>query len=56
MRYELYTDIGGFFWWIMVRFCKTKLEDEQSKDNWSRNILFLLLIGMILVYITIKLF
>jgi len=42
MRYELLTNIGGFLWWILIKFCKTNLKSEQTKDKWSRNLFFLI--------------
>ena len=31
MRYEALKDVGGFLWWLIIRFAKTDLEDEQEK-------------------------
>ena len=56
MRYELLTDLGGFLWWLLIKFCKTNLEKEQSKDKWSRNIFFLVAIGTVLGFIAVKFF
>jgi hypothetical protein len=56
MRYRLESDIGVFFWWIVIKFCKTKLEDEQSEANWSRNILFLVFIGFVIAFFTLVIF
>ena len=56
MRYELLTDLGGFLWWLFIKFCKTDLKEEQSKDKWSRNIFFLIIIGLIISFIAVKFF
>jgi hypothetical protein len=54
MRYGLLTDLGGLVWWLLIKFCKTNLEEEQSKDKWSRNIFFLIVIGTALGFIAVK--
>ena len=56
MRFRLESNIGGFLWWLLIKFCKTKLLDEQSEDKWVRNILFLIVLGLITTFISIKLF
>src|SRR5690554_2563173 len=53
MRYTDLSDIGGFLWWLLIKFCKTDLKDEQKENKWSRNILTLLLFGLLFVFITI---
>lgn len=40
MRYRALTDLGGFLWWLLIKFAKTDLEEEQTKNNWARNIFF----------------
>ena len=55
-RFKIEGDIGGFIWWIIIKFGKTKLEQEIKDENAPRNILtFYLLVGLI-IFITIKLF
>lgn len=56
MRFRLESNIGGFLWWLLIKFCKTKLEDEQAEDKWARNILFLIVLGLIATFISIKFF
>lgn len=56
MRYELLTDLGGFLWWLFIKFCKTDLDEEQSKEKWSRNIFFLIIIGTIIGFVSVKFF
>ena len=54
MRFRLEADIGGFLWWLFIKFCKTKLEDEQKEEKWSRNIFFLIVIGLTIAFVSIK--
>lgn len=56
MRYIIISDIGGLLWWFFIKFCKTRLEDEQSKDKWSRNIFFFLIILLVITFIVVKFF
>ena len=56
MRYTDFSDLGGFLWWLLIKFCKTNLKDEQANDNWSRNIFFLIVIGLIISFVYIKFF
>ena len=53
MRFEDFSDIGGFLWWLLIKFCKTKLEDEQAEDKWARNILFLIVLGLIATFASV---
>ncbi len=55
MRCADFYDIGGFLCWIFVRFCKTDLKEEQSKNYWARNIFVLIMvfIGLIGVSVTV---
>ena len=54
MRFGIFSDFGGFLWWILIKFCKTKLEDEQKEKNWARNIFFSIVFGYVLVFFSIK--
>ena len=56
MAYEFLTDIGGFLWWSLVKFGKTDLKKEQSKEKWSRNLIFLIIVGYVIAFIVLKLF
>ncbi|MCK8143316.1 hypothetical protein MW871_15915 [Flavobacterium sp. I-SCBP12n] len=56
MKYIIVTDFGGFLWWLTIKFCKTKLEEEQGEKNWARNIIFLITIGILIAFIVIKVF
>ena len=35
--WRTFRDIGGFLWWLIIKFGKTDLENEQSEKNWIRN-------------------
>jgi hypothetical protein len=54
MRYELLTDIGGFIWWLLIRFCSTKLEEEQTKEKWSRNMFVFIVTAYLIGFVTVK--
>jgi hypothetical protein len=38
---EYYANFGGSCWWLLVKFGKTNLTEEQSPKNKKRNLLFL---------------
>lgn len=50
------SDFGGFIWRLGVRFTKTDLVKEQSKEYWSRNILIVLLLLTFFGWIISKFF
>ena len=54
MRYADLAELGGFLWWIIVKFTRTNLNDQQSKENWSRNIFFLIIIIFAIGFISVK--
>ena len=56
MRLTDLTDLGGFLWWLLIRFCKTDLDNEQSKEKWSRNLFFLIILGLIIAFSKLMLF
>lgn len=51
MRYTDLADIGGFLWWLLIKFCKTNLKEEQTKSKWSRNIFVFLVFGILIGFI-----
>ncbi len=55
MRYELLNEIGGFIYWIIFKFCKTKLSEEQNIKNRERNIFIFIISIFILGFISVKL-
>jgi hypothetical protein len=55
MRYEIFTDLGGFLWWLFIKFGKTDLRNEQTQKKWSRNLFFLILVGLIIAFVVLKL-
>lgn len=54
MRYTDISDIGGFLWWILIKFRQTKLKEEQSNEKWARNIFFLIVVVVCLGWIVSK--
>ncbi len=56
MRYPLLHYLGGFLWWLFIKFCKTDLETEQAEDKRIRNILFTIVIGLVISFIIVKFF
>lgn len=54
MRHTDLTNLGGFLWWLIVKLTKTNLKDEQSRDNWSRNLFFVILLFLLISFISIK--
>jgi len=47
-------NFGGSLWWILIRFCRTKLSEEQTKEKSARNFIFLVFICYLAVYVSIK--
>jgi len=56
MRFPFLHYVGGFIWWVFIKFCKTDLETEQAEDKRIRNIFFTLVIGTALGFIAVKFF
>lgn len=48
-------DLGGSLWWVLIRFCRTKLSDEHKKEKSARNFVFLIFICYLIAFVTIKL-
>ena len=44
--YGFYHYVGGFLWWLFVKFGRTNLSDEQSEANKLRNSLFIFFINL----------
>ena len=55
MRYESFHEIGGFIYWMIFKFCKTKLSEEQNIKNRERNIFIFIISIFILGFISVKL-
>lgn len=47
-------NFGGTLWWFFIRFCKTKLSDERTKEKSARNFIFLVVICYLIVFVSIK--
>lgn len=54
-RFELLNEIGGFLFWIFIKFGRTKLDDELKEQNVPRNILVFCISLVILSYTFYKL-
>jgi hypothetical protein len=54
MRYGLFSDIGGFIYWLVFKFCKSDLQIELSKNNWARNIFITLITIFIITFLSVK--
>lgn len=48
---EYHANMGGFWYWILIKLCQTKLSDEQADKNRIRNLFFLCFINIIFVSI-----
>jgi len=48
---EYHAQLGGFWYWILIKFGRTKLSDEQADRNRRRNLFFLWFINIIFVLI-----
>lgn len=46
-----YANFGGTCWWLLVKFGKTNLAEEQSIKNKKRNLIFLAFLTLILILI-----
>ncbi|WP_169312726.1 hypothetical protein [Gillisia limnaea] len=56
MEFELFGEFGGFLWWVLIRFCKTDLKEEQKEDKKPRNLIFLIGLGLLIGFISINFF
>lgn len=54
--YRYQGQIGGFLWWVLIRFCKTKLEDEQRQSKIARNVFFTYVMLIAMMFIAVKFF
>ncbi|OCB77747.1 hypothetical protein B0A79_10800 [Flavobacterium piscis] len=48
---EYHAQLGGFWYWILIKLGRTKLSDEQADRNRTRNLFFLWFINIIFVLI-----
>lgn len=55
-KYRVEGDIGGFLWWGIVKFGKTKLEEEIKYENAPRNILIFYSLMMLIGFVIVKCF
>ena len=54
MGHPLFRYLGGYIWWIFVKFCKTKIEDEQKMENAARNIFTSIVMIIFIAFVCIK--
>jgi hypothetical protein len=54
MRYGIFSDIGGFIYWLVFKFCKSDLQIELSKKNWARNIFITMVTIFIITFLSVK--
>ncbi|UMY65275.1 MULTISPECIES: hypothetical protein [unclassified Flavobacterium] len=53
-RIKPFVDLGGFIWWVAVRFCRTRLKEEQSEKHLERNVVLFLVVAYLLGYVTVQ--
>lgn len=56
MRFPFFHYLGGLLWWLIIKFCRTNLDQEQSDDKWIRNVLFTIFIIILLIFLSVKFF
>ena len=56
MSYMFLHYLGGIVYWIFVKFCKTKLDDEYKNEHIERNIFTFLVSVLVIGFIVIKIF
>ena len=49
MNASFYNLLGGFYWWIFIKFCQTKLKEEQADKNRIRNLTFVSILNILLI-------
>ena len=54
--YSLLNHLGGFIWWLCVKFCRTSLKEEQAENKWSRNIFLMIVLIIFLGIVSVNFF
>ncbi|MFA7445177.1 MAG: hypothetical protein WCY89_04470 [Flavobacteriaceae bacterium] len=54
-RYDWIFNLGGFLWWLFVRFGRTDLEKEQTHKHDFRNFLVVAVLVFVLTFVSVKL-
>jgi hypothetical protein len=49
---EISSGIGGFAWWVFIRFGTTKLDDELKEGKRPRNLLCLMALFVLITFIS----
>jgi hypothetical protein len=52
--YRLYSDIGGFVYWAVVKLCRTKLKTELEPEHDSRNVFFFIIFTILVGFISVR--
>jgi len=56
MEFDVFGELGGFLWWVFIRFCQTDLKEEQKEDKKPRNLIFLIGLGLLIGFVSINFF
>jgi len=48
---EFHSNLGGLWYWILIKHCQTKLSEEQTGENKRRNLYFLSFLNIVFVLI-----
>lgn len=49
MKADFYNLLGGIYWWIFIKFCQTKLKEEQADKNRIRNLIFVSFLNIMFI-------
>ena len=55
-RFEGLNMFGGFLVWVFIKFCRTKLSEEQQEKNVPRNILVFCISIVLICFLNFKFF
>lgn len=47
---DYHVRLGGFWYWVIIKFCQTELSAEQTVDNKRRNLIFLGILNIIFAF------
>ena len=56
MSYMFLSYLGGFIYWMLIKFCKTSYNEEIEEKNIVRNIIVLIIFIFIVAFFSIKIF
>ncbi len=52
-RYDWIINLGGFLWWMIIRFIRTNLIEEQTHKYDFRNFLVIAILICILTFVSV---